>query len=94
MCKYHSVQLYFYFAVYIAVGLLFAFTSCCVSGRTGASLDHLALVSRRLKSLLQSAHEKSKNTELKRLLTMKIKHFSVCFFCGMSIGKGLSCIIT
>ena len=40
MCKYHDLQLYFYFAVYIAVAFLFAFTSWCVSGRTGAKLDH------------------------------------------------------
>ena len=37
MYEYHGVQLYFYFAVYIAVALLFAFISCCVSGRIGES---------------------------------------------------------
>ena len=57
MCKYHGVQFYTYFAVYIAVALLFVFTSCCVSGRTGGSLDHLVLVSWRLKSLCQFARK-------------------------------------
>ena len=54
---------------YIAVAFLFAFTSCYVSGRTGGSLDHLALVSRRLKSLCQFACQKNKKIEVKRLFT-------------------------
>ena len=37
--------------------------------------------------------QRNNNTELKRLFTMKIRHFSVCFFCGMSVSKGLSCIV-
>ena len=80
MCKYHGAQLYFYFAVYIAVALLFAFTSCCVSGRTGVSLDQLVLVSRCLKSLCQLAREKNKNRKLKRLVTMKTDIFQFAPF--------------
>ena len=92
MCKYHGLQLYFYFAVYIAVAFLFALTSCCVSGRTGASLDHLTLISRRLKSVCQLARKK-KTHRTEKTVHNEIRHFSVCFFCGMSVSKGLSCIV-
>ena len=45
------------------------------------------------KITLSGSPQKNKNTELKRLFKMKTRHFSVCFSCGMSVCKGLSCIV-
>ena len=83
---------------YIFISLFTSLSLCCLHLLFGVFLEELAEVWTTLhfsafKITLSVRPLKNKNTELKRLFTMKIRHFSLCFFNGMSVGKGLSCIV-